>query len=503
MSRMDERWEASKQELVEAARNAGVDAAIVAKIAGFESGYNPTARPISSSPSQNRQRQFDGVMAISSGYGYGQFLDGTWQAMLNQHGERYGVVNASRMTKSEANAPALRADTRLQAAMLAEFTRANVDKGLRLGGTDADANVYAFHNLGDGDATKLLNALRESPNARTDSILSARVIAGNPALYGDGSRTVTEAYQAMGKAMDKYEKYAAEAVNLSVVPTDPLNEISQIGERIKRGEPIYQSSLKDGLPDFLRVDRHAPPLQHDAMRDGKLQRGESGHSVETLQERLNDLGIRDGHGRKLAVDGAYGRSTHEAVENFQLWQGLETSGIADRATLERLQSKPSSATIVPAVQRQTVAPTHPSHPDHAMLEQIRNGVRAQDAKVGEPYDEASERISRSLLAACKDNRETWPDGCRASLGANALSRVDHVVIGNKGHIFAVEGRLDDPAHKLVSVPVTLAMRTPVEQSDEKLHVANQAITQERAAAQQTELIQGLQEPGRAVPVMQR
>src|SRR3546814_21199319 len=41
-------------------------------------------------------------------------------------------------------------------------------------------------------------------------------------------------------------------------------------------------------------------------------------------------------------------------------------------------------------------PEGPDHPDHAMLEQIRAGVRKVDESVSKPYDDISERISRSL-----------------------------------------------------------------------------------------------------------
>src|SRR3546814_14613755 len=77
-----------------------------------------------------------------------------------------------------------------------------------------------------------------------------------------------------------------------------------------------------------------------------------------------------------------------------------------------------------------------------MLEQIRAGVRKVDESVGKPYDDMSERISRSLLAACKDSRDKYPDAADASLSANALSRVDHVVMGTTGNVFAVAGRLE-------------------------------------------------------------
>jgi hypothetical protein len=132
-----------------------------------------------------------------------------------------------------------------------------------------------------------------------------------------------------------------------------------------------------------------------------------------------------------------------------------------------------------------VAPAHrgpdqPGHPDHAMLEQIRAGVRSIDEGLGKPHDAMSERVSRSLLAACKGHRAT-PGTARA---ANALGRVDHVVLGTTGNIFAVEGRLDDPAHKRAAVRVEDAIRTPVEQSDERLQAASQAIEREQSRARQ-------------------
>lgn len=123
-------------------------------------------------------------------------------------------------------------------------------------------------------------------------------------------------------------------------------------------------------------------------------------------------------------------------------------------------------------------PALPSGADLAMLEQIRAGVRAIDDGIGKPYDENSERLSRATLAACKDNRDMHP-GKDYSLSANALNRVDHIVTGATGNLFAIEGRLDDPAHKRVTVVIAQAINTPVEQSDQKLQAANQAIAHER------------------------
>lgn len=127
-------------------------------------------------------------------------------------------------------------------------------------------------------------------------------------------------------------------------------------------------------------------------------------------------------------------------------------------------------------------PNNPNHPDHAMLEQIREGVREMGASAGISFDDKAERLCHSLLAACKDNRDQYAEK-DYPLSANALTRVDHVVAGPE-HVFAVQGRLDDPAHLRAHVQVAQAMQTPIEQSDAKLLAANQAISQEQIASRQ-------------------
>ncbi|XQA78067.1 XVIPCD domain-containing protein [Xanthomonas sacchari] len=141
-------------------------------------------------------------------------------------------------------------------------------------------------------------------------------------------------------------------------------------------------------------------------------------------------------------------------------------------------------------------PSLPGHPDHALLEQIRAGMRRVDADLGKAYDHDSERLSRSLLAACKDNRDMYPGAAGYSLSGNALERVDHVVLGKTGNLIAVQGALDDPAMKRAVVPVEQALATPVEQSDQKLAQANQALGQEQQRTTQPELDRHLAAPTR-------
>lgn len=206
---MAARWEEAKPLLLGAADKAGIDAGILAQIAFFESsGFNSEARPISSNPTLNKQRQFDGVMALSTGHGYGQFLDGSWKDMMNQFGEKYGVKGAGDFNKVQANS--YRKDKLLQAAMLAEFTKLNIDIGKKIGGNNDSANVYALHNLGGGDARKFLRALKDAPNDSVSSVLKGAVISGNGSLYGDGSISIQNAYNNMADKMSAGDIYANE-----------------------------------------------------------------------------------------------------------------------------------------------------------------------------------------------------------------------------------------------------------------------------------------------------
>lgn len=190
-------WDRAKKHLVGASEQAGVDPGVVARIAKFESGFSMHARP----------RRRDGSL-MSSAHGYGQLLDSTWVEMINKHGAKYGVAGAGSLSKAQALT--LRDDPRLQAGMLAELTRENLALGRKLGGASDDANVYALHNLGSGDGSRFLNALKSNPVAPVSSLLSAKVISNNKSLYGDGSISVADAYRRMGAKMAEGNVFAAE-----------------------------------------------------------------------------------------------------------------------------------------------------------------------------------------------------------------------------------------------------------------------------------------------------
>ena len=212
--RVQANFDDARERLVNAANVAGVDPAVVIRIAGFESaGFDPNARPVTGRESVDVVRQFDGTMAMSSAHGYGQFTNATWQDVVNRHGERYGVAGAGDLSLAEANTTELRTNRDLQAAMLAEFTRENVQRGRALGETDDNVAAYAMHNLGGAGGRRFLQALAEDPQQPVDAALTPVEIRNNPALYRNNGELVTldVARQRMQGHLSRYDDYVEQA----------------------------------------------------------------------------------------------------------------------------------------------------------------------------------------------------------------------------------------------------------------------------------------------------
>jgi len=272
MGKIGARWEAVKGTLFNAAVRAGVDPGLLAKIAHFESKFDPNAAPIDRDPSKNRVRLFDGRMGISSAHGLGQFTDATWLDTLRKHGAKHGVAGASSLTP--AAAAALRGNTDLQAAMLAELTAENVAKGRKLGGTDDAANVYALHNLGGGDGRKLLTALRNNPGmsvrdallqgAKTDKERARveQVIGNNKSLYKGGRITVAEAYATMGKMMAGGNRFA-EAISVGPSPIGPMGGFKTPQFPAIADAPQVRIPLGSGNPAPVVVANSTPDVSRD------------------------------------------------------------------------------------------------------------------------------------------------------------------------------------------------------------------------------------------------
>ena len=144
---------------------------------------------------------------------------------------------------------------------------------------------------------------------------------------------------------------------------------------------------------------------------------------------------------------------------------------------------PLQESIESTLDKAGLDPRKEGHPDQPLYRQIRDGVSAVDARHGRSFDETSERMTASLLAAAK---------------SSGLERIDHVVLGNPTsdgsdpRMFVVQGALDNPAHLRASVAISEAISTPVEQSLAKV----EQMSQVQQVAQQDHALEQIQEQTR-------
>lgn len=242
----------------------------------------------------------------------------------------------------------------------------------------------------------------------------------------------------------------------------------------KAEPPAHQARVeRQMLTDALPVQAAAATAQDEAGKP--LPRPfQNEQAPRTAQEVLLDLPVslpptRDnpeleaGDPRTAEVGGD---ATHQAV--------LPSSPSGEKRNLaEHAHPQPT------AVAENN--PMQPGHPDHALYQQIREGVEELDAKHGRSFDATSERMTASLLVLAKDND---------------LSHVDHVLVSNAtsshpaGHtLFVVQGEAGDPAHLRASMSTAEAAQTPVEESLLQFDSVSREAQQRALANQQEQLLQ--------------
>jgi|GEM_PF-338300 len=227
------------------------------------------------------------------------------------------------------------------------------------------ANIQ--HNLNELGFTDsrgqplVVDGIRGDPGSRTNQAIEAfRTQTSLPAERFKES-SPAELLAATEAALDARE------------PLRPLNRtIDELGERFTANTSGSTQEaarrLINGVPDHLLREREntpAPPLASAPLRtvdsasipphgtprqpagsaglpslpDTELQPGHRSAAVLALQERLRLVGATDRDGQALRADSNYGSRTKDAVEQFQLWTGRETTGIADKDTLQALDAQ--------------------------------------------------------------------------------------------------------------------------------------------------------------------
>jgi len=166
-----------------------------------------------------------------------------------------------------------------------------------------------------------------------------------------------------------------------------------------------------------------------------------------------------------------------SAETAQQDDAVPSIAAAEEEAPTRAEPRTDTQAASPPPADAVFGPAQPGHPDHALYQQVRQGIEALDAKHGRNFDYTSERMVASLTVLAKDND---------------LERVDHVLVSKAtaehpaGHaLFLVQGEPADPAHHRASMPTEAAAQTSVEESAQQFDVVSRE-AQQRAVANQME-----------------
>jgi putative chitinase len=163
--------------------------------------------------------------------------------------------------------------------------------------------------------------------------------------------------------------------------------------------------------------------------------GQAAPNIKQLQadfRKLGYVGLQEG---VLEIDGIVGPNTRHAVESFQRAHGLHVDGIVGKHTLAALENS-----------RRWPLLSEATHPHHALYAQVIQGIHGATQLHG------------------KNGLDNTAVALTVAADAAGMRRVDHVLLGSDGvNLFAVQGRLDDPAHRRVHIELAHAMTHAIDQ----------------------------------------
>lgn len=197
--------------------------------------------------------------------------------------------------------------------------------------------------------------------------------------------------------------------------------------------------------------------------DGVLRVGEAGERIAMVQRALVAGGYRAVGDAPIEVDGVYRLSMQGAVLSFQADHGLAPTADIDaptwRAALDLALGKPLLPP--PAIELDGERPS--GHGQFRLLDQIRSHIRDHEANRGGALGANGEWLALALAGRAAEQR---------------LSSIDHLLVAPVGpagfseRVSVIQGRLDDPAQRRVSMSVAEALAISPEASLQRLRTAD-------------------------------
>ncbi len=233
-----------------------------------------------------------------------------------------------------------------------------------------------------------------------------------------------------------YGEYAKHGNHSSIRAAHVADALNQMREQYQRdlnrglssaeawksvtGQARSAKELSPPPPSANLMTTHSIPSSAHPGPEHSAPANKPLNQTKDLQQQLNHLGYHDPHGHPLAIDGTTGSNTVHAIKSFQHAHHLHVDGVSGRDTLAALVDARHSPLLSEA--------THPAHP---LYTQVMHGIH---------------RLPHGTFAS-EDEQRNLAVALTIAAHVDGLKKIDHVVLGTNGvNVFAVQGRVDDPAH---------------------------------------------------------
>ena len=153
------------------------------------------------------------------------------------------------------------------------------------------------------------------------------------------------------------ETEAEECKEIAKLNQRKLDTFKSAIDRYENDIDILEGSIKAAMGSLCGKEGLAKPwggnldeVPETPELGGDLSVGSSGYDVLMLQKRLNELGYRDGNGRKLDENGEFDKATQYAVSRYLASAGLATAGeAAVTVTFAAWEHMLNTGTLPPAM----------------------------------------------------------------------------------------------------------------------------------------------------------
>jgi hypothetical protein len=346
-------------------------------------------------------------------------------------------------------------------------------RGLKNAGYDVQGN-----NAANFTTSTLFNGSRTTPYAREHfdvvSAADARRPGGNLQqgdilmFSGAGGQHVGifKGYDEQGKIQFVGSQSSTGPAEVTVKPGGYWDGGGTTIVGALRAKPEFQVRAPEhGNPSSSRSEPHTGGTTQSAahaetQQHAKLLRhGDRSEEVRGLQQQLNQLGVRDGHGKPLGTDGRYGDNTRDAVMSLQKEHGLKEDGVVGPQTRKALQEQLQQREQ-PAPQSQTQRGPSLDDPAHANYN-LHQAIKTQQPSLS---NDAAAHVTAQAVRAGIDS----PDKLR---GVTMQDNTAHVLGTVPGFRASVDLNQPVPPAQESASQLLAARNAETQQQDQQRQVA--------------------------------